>query len=122
MMKKLLVFIVVLVIIESSFATTYNSGMKNIQISISEQRQKGLKQGNEPFIMGNENDKAGILLLHGFTASPWEVKELAEYLNKDNITVYGTLLAGHGTSPRDLKKTKWEDWYKSSGEGLLLLS
>jgi len=116
MMRKMLVLVIALIIIEAAIAANYDGGMRNIQRAISEERQKGLKMGNEPFVMGSEGDRAGIILFHGFTASPWEVNELAQYLNNKNITVYGPLLAGHGTSPRDLKKTKWEEWYKGADE------
>ncbi len=116
MMKKLLVLVIALILIEGALAANYNGGMRNIKRAISEERQKGLRIGNEPFVMGSESDRAGIILFHGFTASPWEVKELAQYLNNDNITIYSPLLAGHGTSPRDLKKTKWEEWHSMADE------
>ncbi len=119
--KKILVLIVVLILLESALAADYNPGKQRIEDSISAARHKGLRPDNEPFFIGNSGDKIGVLLMHGFTASPWEVRELAEYLAKDNITIYGPLLAGHGTSPKELKRTKWEDWYKTANESYNLL-
>ncbi len=66
--------------------------------------------GAEPlYLKGNDT---GILFLHGFTASAFEGKELAEYLHqKSGFTVSVPLLPGHGTRPEDLKEVYWGDWY-----------
>ncbi|HEX9020129.1 MAG TPA: alpha/beta fold hydrolase [Nitrospirota bacterium] len=52
-----------------------------------------------------------VLLIHGLTGSPYEMKYLARKLNKAGFTVKGPCLAGHGTTLADLKKTTWQDWY-----------
>ncbi len=52
-----------------------------------------------------------VVLIHGLTGSPYELKSLARSLNKAGFTVKGPLLAGHGTKLEDLVKTRWEDWY-----------
>jgi carboxylesterase len=68
--------------------------------------------GCEPlFIKGGST---ACLLLHGFTNSPFELKLLGEFLNKRGLTVSIPLLPGHGTSPNDLKKRKWMEWYEKS--------
>lgn len=54
----------------------------------------------------------GILLAHGLTATPAEVRPLALYLHEQGYTVAGPLLAGHGTSPQDLNRTPWQAWVK----------
>lgn len=71
-----------------------------------------VKDYNQPFFI-NSNSNASVLLIHGFTASPWEVKELGERLAEKGYNVYGVLLAGHGTDRSELRKTKWQDWYNS---------
>jgi len=68
-----------------------------------------IKPGNEGFVLGDGD--IGVLLAHGLSSSPHEVKELSEYLAAKNITVYSIRLAGHGTSIEDLATKKWEDWY-----------
>ncbi len=69
----------------------------------------------EPFFFsGNE---IGCLLIHGFTGTPNEMRELGEYLANQGFTVKGIRLAGHGTSPLDMEKTTWEDWFESVLEG-----
>jgi carboxylesterase len=58
--------------------------------------------------------KTGVLLLHGFTGTPFIFRELAEQLALLGYTVYAPLIAGHGTSPQDLSKTTWHDWFLSA--------
>ncbi|UCG01674.1 MAG: alpha/beta fold hydrolase [Candidatus Heimdallarchaeota archaeon] len=64
-----------------------------------------------------EGGELGVLLVHGFTASPTETLPLGKYLNKKGYTVYGVLLAGHGTNYQDLPNFSWQDWYKSVENG-----
>ncbi len=52
-----------------------------------------------------------VLLIHGLTGSPYEMKYLARQLNGAGFTVMGPCLAGHGSTLADLKKTRWQDWY-----------
>ncbi len=70
-----------------------------------------VKPGNEGFMLRNSSE-VGVLLTHGFEASPHEVKELAEYLSARNITVLVVRLKGHGTNIKELDKVKWQEWYK----------
>jgi len=60
----------------------------------------------------------GILLLHGFTASPTELRPLANVLYQAGYTVSGIRLAGHGTHIDELRKTSWPDWLNSAQQGL----
>ena len=62
----------------------------------------------EPFFIkshGIKEGKKGILLIHGFPASPAEMKPLGESLHDHGHTVYGVRLKGHGTSPYDMEET-----------------
>ena len=63
----------------------------------------------------------GVLLIHGFLASPAEVLPLAEKLHGEGHTVLGVRLKGHGTSPWDLRERNWTDWYASVERGLNIL-
>jgi len=57
---------------------------------------------------GNKN--VGVLLIHGFTATTTEVRELADYFNNIGLAVKAPLLPGHGTSYQDLNTKKFTDW------------
>lgn len=114
--KQMIIVLIALVAAESAFAS-----LNAIQEDIDAEISKGLRHGNEPFLIAGENDSSAVLLMHGFTASPWEVRELGEHLSKENLTVYGPLLAGHGTDVVELKYTKWEEWYETANRSYNLL-
>jgi len=77
-------------------------------------------KGAEPIFV-DKNSKVGILLLHGFTSTPYQFKEVADYFAKKGFTIYVPLIVGHGTSPKDLMRTTMEDWQKSAKEAYLKL-
>jgi carboxylesterase len=52
----------------------------------------------------------GILLIHGFTGSPPEMRLVGDYLHARGLTVAGPLLPGHGTTPADMNRCRWPDW------------
>jgi len=60
--------------------------------------------------------KKGVILFHGFSATPECLKYLAESLNKAKFTVLAPVLAGHGTHAEHLAQTSWLDWYKTAEE------
>ena len=43
--------------------------------------------------------ETGILLIHGFTASPIDLKPIGEIFHNWGYTVNAPLLTGHGTTP-----------------------
>lgn len=99
-------------------AADLNSGVvfaqKKFQFELYKIKSK-LRPGNEPLLLSHgEKTSIAILLIHGFTASPWEMKDLGNYLHAKGFNVYVMRLAGHGTKPEDLLNIKWEDWYKST--------
>jgi len=55
-------------------------------------------------------DSRGVVLLHGFTGTPFEVRPLADALAAQGCSVEAPLLAGHGTTSADLAMTSWRDW------------
>ena len=60
----------------------------------------------------------GCLLIHGFSGSPPEMRPMGNYLARQGLTVLGPKLAGHGTTPEDMARTRWSDWVASAEEGL----
>jgi len=57
--------------------------------------------------------KKAVLLIHGFTGSTLEVMPLAAYFQRLGFHVAAPLLAGHGATPEELRKTSRKDWYCS---------
>ncbi len=61
-----------------------------------------------PFLW--EAGPVGVLLSHGFTATPVEVKKLARRLHAEGYTVSGPRLPGHGSTPDEMNRCRWQDW------------
>ncbi|MBF2713579.1 alpha/beta fold hydrolase [Agrobacterium vitis] len=59
---------------------------------------------------------SGILLVHGLTGAPAEMRLVARQLHRRGYSVYAPLLAGHGTDEAALRKTRWQDWLESVEE------
>ncbi|HZP66240.1 MAG TPA: alpha/beta fold hydrolase [Rudaea sp.] len=57
--------------------------------------------------------RSGVLLIHGLTGTPTEMRLVAKGLNRIGFTVHGMQLAGHCGDEQDLLNTGWHDWYGS---------
>jgi carboxylesterase len=86
--------------------------LKRVKQKFRSDMKEKIIPGCEPLYY--EGGKEGCLLLHGFTSSPFELRLLGAALNNAGYTVSVPLLPGHGTSPRNLKKSKWTDWYEEA--------
>lgn len=65
----------------------------------------------EPFFLRGSQDTA-LLFIHGFTASPSELYPTACLIHDlCGCTLSAPLLPGHGSSPRYLNQSNWEQWY-----------
>jgi len=58
-----------------------------------------------------EGGDHAVLLIHGLTGSPFELKPLAKKLHKNGFTVIAPCLAGHGSTIKNLINTTWLDWH-----------
>lgn len=76
-----------------------------------------INQDNLPFMFNPVGATTAVLLVHGFTASPWEMRLFAEHLAKERVASLAICLPGHGTSPEDLAKRCWEEWFETVTEG-----
>lgn len=56
----------------------------------------------------------GVMLIHGLTGAPQEMKSVGRVLHKRGFSLYGPMLAGHGGTEADLLKTDWRDWVDSA--------
>ena len=80
---------------------------------------------SRPYLLlpnGQKQFACGVLLVHGFLASPAELRELGEKFAAMGHAVMGVRLAGHGTSPHELQKRKWTDWLASVRRGYEILA
>ena len=58
----------------------------------------------------NKEGKDGIYLIHGFTNTTYEVKQLAEFLANNGFHTIANNLPGHGTNIDECNKVKYKDW------------
>lgn len=65
---------------------------------------------NKPFYFSG-NNRAAVLLVHGWTSTAYEFRSLGKRLHEEGFTVYAPLLSGHGTVPKDLESVTWKDWF-----------
>ena len=73
----------------------------------------------KPFTI--ESGRRAVLLLHGFTGNPNDVKRLGRYLAERNYTVHAPLYKGHGLDPLTLVQSNPQEWWDSVVEGYDLL-
>ena len=64
---------------------------------------------NQSFELPSSTPKAGILLLHGMSDSPYSLRHLGQRLNADGAHVVGMRMPGHGTAPVGLVELRWQD-------------
>ncbi len=64
---------------------------------------------------------AAVLLLHGFTGSPWEVRPLGEALAARGFHVRAIRLPGHGIGPEGMAWVTWRDWEDAAADALASL-
>ncbi|MBR1646564.1 MAG: alpha/beta fold hydrolase [Selenomonadaceae bacterium] len=74
--------------------------------------------GESFFLSGN---KTGVLLIHGFTGLPAEMRLLGENLNRAGFSVLCMRLAGHGVDEQNLMRTTKDDWFNSVLDGFNIL-
>jgi len=73
----------------------------------------------EPFLF--IRGPVGVLLIHGFTGTPKEMRWMGEYLAEQGFTALGLRLAGHATDPKDMLRVRWRDWLADVEGGWCLL-
>lgn len=76
------------------------------------------------FCLGPPKDtaRAAVLLLHGFTGSPWEVRLLGEALAARGYHVLAPRLPGHGTTPEAMLYAGAREWLAAAEAALRSLS
>jgi carboxylesterase len=75
----------------------------------------------EPFFFLGDRTKPAVLLTHGFTGTPKEMRWMGEYLQEMGHSCLGIRLSGHATSPEDMIRSRYQDWMVSVEDGYHLL-
>ncbi len=64
---------------------------------------------NRTFEFSADAPRAGVLLLHGMSDSPYSLKSIGRRLHTAGAWVIGLRIPGHGTTPSGLVRVQWED-------------
>ena len=62
----------------------------------------------------NPNSKIGIYLVHGFSSTTYELKNIAKKFGNRDYHVVLNNLPGHGTTMEDCNQTRYQDWLNYS--------
>jgi alpha-beta hydrolase superfamily lysophospholipase len=65
---------------------------------------------NRTQILDTPAPRAGALLVHGLTDSPYSMRAIAARLHERGIYTLSLRMQGHGTVPGGLVHPRWEDW------------
>lgn len=65
-----------------------------------------------------EGTKSPVLLIHGYTGGPYDLRPLGSFLHRKGHRVVGLRLKGHGTESKDLAGVTFNDWQQDIKEGL----
>ncbi len=79
------------------------------------------KEVGEPFFLDSRDGSVGVVLAHGYLASPEQVRPLATYLHSQGCSVYAVRLPGHATAPGQLTDVRWQDWMESVARGFAIV-
>ncbi|HZI50210.1 MAG TPA: alpha/beta fold hydrolase, partial [Terriglobia bacterium] len=64
-----------------------------------------------PFDLGDSTNRVGILFVHGFTASPSEMRPMAQFVSDSKgWRCSAVLLPGHGSRVQDMQNADADDW------------
>lgn len=69
-----------------------------------------VKVGVTPDPFWLEGGEVGILMIHGFTGSPSELRPVAEELHGQGWSVCAPLLPGHGTYVEEMNRCRFGQW------------
>jgi carboxylesterase len=96
----------------------YNQKMKHIILNelIEMPEEKPTKRIDE--LLGSvgfieRKGKVGVLLVHGLTGTPTEMRQFGKVIARQGFTVACPELAGHCATIEKLTTTTWLDWYES---------
>jgi carboxylesterase len=81
-----------------------------------------IRPGAGEFLLPGSRDY-GVLLIHGFTGAPPEMRLLGDRLHEEGgLTVLGVRLTGHGTTVEDLEQATCADWIADVENGYVRLT
>ena len=84
--------------------------------------QRWAMNWNRSFELTADPPRAGVLLLHGMSDSPYSLRRLGERLHAAGAHVIGLRMPGHGTAPSGLVELTWQDMAAATRLAMLHLA
>ena len=78
---------------------------------------KGAATPDDIYLRGTNG--AAVILIHGLTGTPSEMRFLANFLHRSGYTVLCPRLAKHGGTLKALKYAKWQEFYLSVRDAVI---
>ena len=110
---------IVIIIIAPFIKTALEKPKIDFLQSLDHSNSLEVHSSNEEYLI--EKGNTGLLIIHGLGASPYQTRELADFLSKEDITVYSIRLSGHGTTLNEFEDTKYQKWIEDSKKGFEFL-
>ncbi len=115
-----------------SFAA-YIDAMRDIisqtRVDLENPQAQQIINANTPFELqpdknaaSKTNARKGILLIHGLYESPYHVRAIGQFFQKQGFLVRSILLPGHGTVPGDLLDVSYQAWLQACQFGIASFS
>ncbi len=89
---------------------------------INKETSLNVRESGHSYYLQHPSNNKIVLLVHGYTSNPAETVNLGKYLYNQGFDVFAIRLTGHGTTPENLKNTKWQEWYSSATEAYVFCS
>ncbi|MBT8444285.1 MAG: alpha/beta fold hydrolase [Gammaproteobacteria bacterium] len=93
------------------FALRYDRG------SFADPREQP-RDWNRSYELKSADPRAGVLLLHGMSDSPYSLRAIGRTLHERGATVVGMRLPGHGTAPTGLRSIEDRDLMAAAAVGM----
>ncbi len=77
---------------------------------------------NRSFELTVKSPRAGVLLLHGMSDSPYSLRQLGQRFHAAGAHVIGLRMPGHGTAPSGLVELSWQDMAAATRLAMLHLA
>ena len=87
--------------------------------------EKSARFSHRPYLVSeksHKNAQVGVLLIHGLTGTPLEMRPLTKYLKHLGYRVEVPMLVGHGGGHEELLATTWQDWLNGVRQTLNILT
>lgn len=70
----------------------------------------------------NQSSEFGVYIIHGFSSTTYETKQLAQFLGNNGYYTITKNLPGHGTTAEECNRIKYTDWLHHIKEDIAILA